>query len=93
MWFAMEKVRARAACEAAGVPTRIRTGLTAAPEDLELLHPSSEVLAELASLEEYENGMRDLSAMPYAVVCNVLKECRRLNRRVRACRRISCCGS
>ena len=87
---ASEKVRARAACEAAGVPTRIRTGLTAAPEDLELLHPSSEVLAELASLEEYENGMRDLSAMPYAVVCNVLKECRRLNRRVRACRRISC---
>ena len=63
---ASEKVRARAACEAAGVPTRIRTGLMAAPEDLELLHPSSEVLAELASLEEYENGMRDLSAMPYA---------------------------
>ena len=63
---ACEEARARAACEAAGVPTRIRTGLMAAPEDLELLHPPSDVLAELAALEEYENDMRDLSAMPYA---------------------------
>jgi hypothetical protein len=38
----------------------------AAPEDLELLHPPSDVLAELAALEEYENDMRDLSALPYA---------------------------
>jgi len=63
---ASEEDNARAACEAAGVPTRIRTGLMPAAEDVPFTPPSAELVAELEALEAYDAEMRELGAMPYA---------------------------
>lgn len=58
---------ARAACEAALVPSRIRTGLVADPDDVHVVAPApSELLAELEAFEAYDAELREVSSLPYA---------------------------